>query len=210
MTNRKTITIDYLARVEGEAALLVHLGDAAAVTLKIFEPPRFFEGFLVGRQYDEVADIVARICGICPVSHLTTALQAVENAMGVKVSPQTKALRSLLCLSQTAASHLIHLVMLAMPDYYGYSGIVAMRPGFSRHVTRLLQMKEVLNELTALIGGRALHPVTAVPGGFTAAPPGPALAGSWKNAETCGPWPTNWSRTWRAFPCRSCTATLNS
>ena len=170
MIVKKNIEVDYVARVEGEASIIVQLDHAPAIKLKIFEPPRFFEGFLAGRKYDEVGDIVSRICGICPVSHMTTAIQAVENAMGIKVSPQTKILRRIMSISQIVASHLIHLYMLVMPDYYGYSGVVDMRDNFKKQIVNLIKAKEVMNELTALIGGRALHPVTHVPGGFTAVP----------------------------------------
>ncbi len=83
MSHKEHIEIDYLARVEGETAIRVELDKEPAIELKIFEPPRFFEGFLVGRKYDEVGDIVSRICGICPVSHMTTAILAIEKAMDI-------------------------------------------------------------------------------------------------------------------------------
>jgi coenzyme F420-reducing hydrogenase alpha subunit len=172
----KNLTVGYLARVEGETSIIVELDRAPAIKLKIFEPPRFFEGFLVGRKYDEVGDIVSRICGICPVSHMTTAIQAIERAMSIEVSEQTRVLRNLMSISQITASHLIHLYMLAMPDYYGYPGIVPMQENFSSQVSRLLQMKEVVNGLTGLIGARSLHPVTLLPGGFTATPSNDAFA----------------------------------
>jgi len=78
----KEVRIDYLARVEGETNIIIRRGaeKVEEIRLDIFEPPRFFEGFLVGRKYDEVGDIVSRICGICPISHMTTAIQAVEPA----------------------------------------------------------------------------------------------------------------------------------
>jgi sulfhydrogenase subunit alpha len=104
------------------------------------------------------------------VSHMITAIQAVEKATGIEVSNQTMTLRRLMCLSQIVASHLVHLYMLAMPDYYGYVGIVGMQERFGDRVLRLMRMKEVMNKLTGIIGGRALHPVTALPGGFTAIP----------------------------------------
>jgi len=175
-TVKKNIKVDYMARVEGETSIIVQLDHVPAIKLKIFEPPRFFEGFLVGRKYDEIGDIVSRICGICPVSHMTTAIQAIENAMGIKVSSQTKVLRKIMCISQIMASHLIHLYMLAMPDYYGYPGIVDMRSNFNKQIKNLIRMKEIFNELTGLIGGRALHPVTHIPGGFTAIPSNHAFA----------------------------------
>lgn len=168
--SRTKIEVNYIARVEGETALAIELDGEPFLQLKIFEPPRFFEGFLVGRKYDEVGDIVSRICGICPVSHMITAIQAVERATGIEVSGQTMILRRLMCLSQIVASHLVHLYVLAMPDYYGFPGIVGMHERFNDRVLRLMRMKDVMNELTGIIGGRALHPVTALPGGFTAIP----------------------------------------
>ncbi len=176
MTDKKTVKVDYVARVEGEAAIVVNIDGQTDLKLKIFEPPRFFEGFLAGRKYDEAGDLVSRICGICPVSHMTTAIQAVEKAMGIKVSRQTDVLRKLMCTSQVVASHLIHLYMLAMPDYYGFPGIVQMRGKFNKQIERLMKMKEVMNGITGLIGGRALHCVTALPGGFTAVPSNGAFA----------------------------------
>ncbi|HID96372.1 MAG TPA: Ni/Fe hydrogenase subunit alpha [Candidatus Latescibacteria bacterium] len=169
----KTITVDYLARVEGETAIEVRVpGDPSKVVrLRIFEPPRFFEGFLVGRRYDEVGDIVARICGICPVSHMLTAIRALEKAMGVEPSEQTILLRRIAALSQVAASHLVHLYMLAMPDYMGFDGAAEMLPFFPDRMQRLVRMRKVFNDLTAVVaGGRALHPIGTVVGGFTRLP----------------------------------------
>jgi coenzyme F420-reducing hydrogenase alpha subunit len=73
----KTIKVDYLARVEGEGALYVKIKDNAVkeVKLKIFEPPRFFEAFLRGRNFGEAPDITARICGICPIAYQMSAVR---------------------------------------------------------------------------------------------------------------------------------------
>lgn len=159
-----------MARVEGEAALTVELDGAPFVQLRIFEPPRFFEGFLVGRRFDEVGDIVARICGICPISHMTTAILALEKATGIEVSTQTNILRHLFSLSQIVASHLVHLYALAMPDYYGYAGLTGMQERFGERIARYMRMKDVINRLSGIVGGRPLHPVTHLPGGFTSIP----------------------------------------
>lgn len=170
MSHNENINIDYIARVEGEAALAIELDGQPSIQLRIYEPPRFFEGFLVGRRFDEVGDIVSRICGICPVSHMTTAVTAIEQALGIDAGEQAKIMRRLMCVSQIVASHLVHLYMLAMPDYYGLGGIGAMTADFKNEVGRLIRMKSVMNSLTALIGGRALHPVNCLPGGFTSVP----------------------------------------
>ena len=96
--SRKTIKVDYLARVEGEGGLYIKFkGDAVdEVRLKIFEPPRFFEAFLRGRQFTEAPDITARICGICPIAYQMSACHAMENALGVQVGGALRELRRLI------------------------------------------------------------------------------------------------------------------
>jgi coenzyme F420-reducing hydrogenase alpha subunit len=166
------INIDYIARVEGEGAVRLEVegGKLKDLRLNIWEPPRFFEGFLTGRRFDEVPDIVARICGICPVSHMITSIRAIENAMGFKPSPQIKRLRRVLALSQIVASHLAHLYVLALPDYFKFNSVVEMLPAFEKEIKRFLRIKEVANRVTALFGGRAIHPVAMIAGGFTKVP----------------------------------------
>jgi len=168
----QNIRVDYLSRVEGETSIVVKVDTQGVedIRLKIFEPPRFFEGFLVGRKFDEVGDIVSRICGICPISHMTTALQAVEDAMEIIASPQTKALRRLMCVAQMVASHIVHLYMLALPDYFGYPGFLPMMPEFKEETADFLKMKAAVNKIGDVIGGRALHPISMVVGGFTKVP----------------------------------------
>jgi len=166
------INMDYIARVEGESAVKLEIEDGKLKELKlnIWEPPRFFEGFLVGRKFDEVPDIVARICGICPVSHMTTSIRAIENAIGFVPSPQIKKLREIIAISQIISSHLAHLYVLALPDYFKLNSVVEMLPGFKKEIERFLRLKIAANALTALFGGRALHPVAMVVGGFTKVP----------------------------------------
>jgi sulfhydrogenase subunit alpha len=162
------INIDYIARVEGEGSVKLEIegGKLKNLKLNIWEPPRFFEGFLVGRKFDEVPDIVSRICGICPVSHMTTSINALEKAMGFIPSVEIKKIRRIMALSQITASHLVHLYMLALPDYYRLD----MLSGHENEIKRLLRLKEAVNGVTALFGGRALHPVSMVVGGFTKVP----------------------------------------
>ena len=83
MTN-KSHQVKYLARVEGEGGLNIQIKDDAVtrVQLKIFEPPRFFEAFLKGRNFTEAPDITCRICGICPVAYQMSAVHALEGRPG--------------------------------------------------------------------------------------------------------------------------------
>ena len=167
------INIGYIARVEGEGAVEFEIkgGKLTELKLNIWEPPRFFEGFLVGRRLEEVPDIVARICGICPVSHMTTAIRAMENALGIEPSEQAVRLRKIMSLSQIAASHLVHIYMLALPDYHRLHSIADMLPEHRAAIERLLKMKEAINNITSAFGGgRALHPVSMVVAGFTSMP----------------------------------------
>ena len=92
---RKTIKVDNLARVEGEGALTVVIRDkqVQSAALRIFEPPRFFEAFMRGRAYSEAPDITARICGICPVAYQMSSVHAMEDALGITVTGQVRALR---------------------------------------------------------------------------------------------------------------------
>jgi len=93
VSRTRTIKVDYLARVEGEGAMYVRVrgGQVTDVQLRIFEPPRFFEGFLRGRRFSEAPDITARICGICPVAYQMSAVQAMEDVCAVPVDPQVRA-----------------------------------------------------------------------------------------------------------------------
>ncbi len=168
----KRIQVDYMARVEGEAALDIRLDgkEIKKLQLEVFEPPRFFQGFLVGRDYDEVPDIVSRICGICPVSHQMASVQALEDALGVQVSEQTKQLRRLLALSQFIQSHILHVYMLAVPDFMGYESVLEMVEEYKPVVERALRLKRLGNDLTNAVGGREVHPVTTVVGGISSLP----------------------------------------
>ena len=174
----RTIRVDYLARVEGEGALDLHISDGRLETarLSIFEPPRFFEALLRGRGYMEVPDIVARICGICPIAYQMSAVHAIENAFGVKVGGQLRALRRLIYCGEWIESHALHVVMLHAPDFLGYPDMVAMARDHGDAVRRGLALKKTGNELLRLLGGREIHPVNVRPGGFYRVPQRAELA----------------------------------
>lgn len=174
----KTITVDYLARVEGEGGLVITLtGDTVTdVKLKIFEPPRFFEAFLRGRLYTEAPDITARICGICPVAYQMSAVHAMEDACGVTVDGPLRALRRLLYCGEWMESHTLHVYLLHASDFLGYDSAIQMAKDFPAIVERGLQLKKAGNDLLTLLGGRAIHPVNVRVGGFYRVPTKQELA----------------------------------
>lgn len=164
----KTIKVDYLARVEGEGALVVRIKDKTVteVQFRIFEPPRFFEAFLRGRHFTEAPDITARICGICPVAYQMSSVHAMENAFGVKVDGQLRALRRLLYCGEWIESHALHVYMLHAPDFLGYQDVIQMAKDHADVVKRGVQLKKIGNEIVALLGGREIHPINVRVGGF--------------------------------------------
>ena len=168
----KRIRVDNLARVEGEGALDLRIsgGRVVAAQLNIFEPPRFFEALLRGRSYMEVPDIVARICGICPIAYQMGAVHAIENAFGVTVGGQLRALRRLIYCGEWIESHALHVVMLHAPDFLGYSDGIAMARDHGDAVRNGLALKKTGNDLMRLLGGREIHPVNVRPGGFYRVP----------------------------------------
>jgi sulfhydrogenase subunit alpha len=164
----RTVKVDYIARVEGESSLELDIRDGAvdAARLSIFEPPRFFEALLRGRGFGEVLDIVARICGICPIAYQMSGVHAIEDALGIEVDPPIRALRRLLYCGEWIESHALHIVMLHAPDFLGYPDAIAMARDHGDAVRRGLALKKAGNELLTLLGGRAIHPVNVRVGGF--------------------------------------------
>lgn len=169
---RRTIKVDYLARVEGEGALKIRLEDGRAteVQLNIFEPPRFFEALLRGRAQEEAPDVTARICGICPVAYMMSACGAIEHALGIEVSEPIRILRRLLYCGEWIESHALHAFMLHAPDFLGFPDAVAMAAEHPEMVKRGLRIKKAGNTLVAAVGGREVHPINVRVGGFYRAP----------------------------------------
>ncbi|MEQ1848677.1 MAG: nickel-dependent hydrogenase large subunit, partial [Nitrospira sp.] len=168
----RTIAVDLVARVEGEGALRVTVKDGTVqdVELKIFEPPRFFEAFLQGRHYSEVPDIVARICGICPVAYQMSAVHALEQIFGLQVDGALRDLRRLIYCGEWIESHALHVYMLQAPDFLGYDSGIAMAKDHPAVVTRGLRLKKAGNAIMTLLGGRSVHPVSVKVGGFSRVP----------------------------------------
>jgi sulfhydrogenase subunit alpha len=173
----KTIRTDYLARVEGEGAMLVKIADGRVeeVKLNIYEPPRFFEAFLRGRAFTEAPDITARICGICPVAYQMSACTAMERACGVEVTGQLRALRRLLYCGEWIESHALHVYMLHLPDFLGYESAIELARDHGETVSKALELKKIGNELMAVVGGREVHPINVRVGGWYRAPRKPEL-----------------------------------
>jgi coenzyme F420-reducing hydrogenase alpha subunit len=172
MPANRTFEVKALSRVEGEGALYVKLNgnQVERVELNIYEPPRFFESFLRGREIHEVPDITARICGICPVAYQMSSCHALEQALGITVTPEIRALRRLLYCGEWIESHALHIHLLHAPDFLGYESGISMAADHKPAVERGLRLKKIGNELLEILGGRAIHPINVTVGGFYRAP----------------------------------------
>lgn len=168
----RSLRLDALARVEGEAALhlTVHDTEVAEARLRIYEPPRLFEAFLVGRGHHEPPDITSRICGICPVAYQMTSCQAIERACGVTVDGPLAQLRRLLYLGEWIESQSLHIHLLHAPDFLGLPSAIELAREHRRAVERGLRIKQVGNAVMEQLGGRAIHPVNVRLGGFHRVP----------------------------------------
>lgn len=174
MGNKRRIRFDVpaLTRVEGEGSLTLKIdqGRIEQLQLSIFEPPRYFEKFLEGRAWHEVPDIVARICGICPVAYQMSAVQALEMAFGITPSDWVQRMRRLFYCGEWIQSHALHIHLLALPDYLGFDSVIGMAAKHPEEARRGLALQALGNELIRLFGGRSVHPVGARVGGFHHAP----------------------------------------
>ncbi|MDM7938143.1 MAG: Ni/Fe hydrogenase subunit alpha [Cyanobium sp. CZS 48M] len=170
----RTILIDPVTRIEGHAKISIHLDAGGAVTGAHFHVGEFrgFEAFCVGRPFSEMAAITARICGICPVSHLLAAAKTGDQLLVVTIPPAAERLRRLMNLAQIIQSHALSFFHLSSPDFLlGWDsdpaqrnvfGLIAADPELARGGIRLRQFGQAVIER---LGGRKIHPAWAVPGG---------------------------------------------
>ena len=180
MTEERRIHIEVpvLARVEGEGALDLRIEDGRIehLQLRIFEPPRFFEKFLEGRAWHEVPDVVARICGICPVAYQMSAVQALEDIFGIEPDDWVRAMRRVMYCGEWIQSHALHIHLLAAPDFFGCNSVVELAREHADEVRRGFRLQQLGNDLIALFGGRSVHPVGVCVGGFHRAPDAARIA----------------------------------
>ena len=169
--------IDILTRVEGHGSieLIRDGGRIVDARLNLHESPRLFEALFVGRRFDEIADIACRICSICSTVHKVAALQAVEQALGLTVSRQTKLLRELAVQGGQIESHALHIFCLALPDYLGVNGIQELAVCAPEKLRVGLRIKKLGNLIQETVGGRAIHPFNLLVGGVGKAPEDDAL-----------------------------------
>lgn len=166
------IRIDHIAKMEGHAGFMASVvkGDVKSAKLEVQEGIRLMEGILIGRHYADVPIAAQRICGICPVVHNLTAIKAIENAMGIRVSNETAQLRKLMEWGQIIHSHAFHLFFLTLADYFDIDNDLKLAKEYPEETKKAIAVREFGMEIVKIIGGRVVHPLTNEAGGFKKAP----------------------------------------
>ena len=166
---KAAIHVDHIARVEGHGNVHVVIegGEVKTCQMEVIEPARLFESMVVGRPFEEAPYVASRICGICSASHVVTDLLAIERAFGVQVTDRTEALRELLVYGSFLQNHATHLFVFAAPDFLGHKSVFPLANENRQLFDQALALKALGNELCTKVGGRSVHPITAVVGGFT-------------------------------------------
>lgn len=172
----RTITLAPVTRIEGHAKVTINLDDAGNVadTFVHIVELRGFEKFCIGRPVEELPRITTSICGVCPWSHHLASAKANDAVFGVTPPSAGRKLRELCNAIAFTEEHILHFFFLAGADFVmgpdaDYSvrnviGIAQAHPEIGRQVVRNRHLgAQMLN----IVSGKTIHPVTAVPGGFS-------------------------------------------
>jgi NAD-reducing hydrogenase large subunit len=172
----QVVTIDPITRIEGHAKITIHLDDQGLVDAAHFHTTQFrgFEKFCEGRRFYEMPALMSRICGICPVSHLTASAKACDAILAVRIPETAIKLRQVMNLAQIIQSHALSFFHLSSPDLLlGWDspperrnlfGVLESHPTLARDGIRLRQFGQQVIEM---LGGKRVHPDWVVPGGVS-------------------------------------------
>jgi NAD-reducing hydrogenase large subunit len=172
----RNIVIDPVTRIEGHAKITISLADDGQVADARFHVTQFrgFEKLCEGRPFYEMPSLMARICGICPVSHLIASSKACDAILAVSIPPNAARLRRILNLAQILQSHALSVFYLSSPDLLlgmeapaerrNLFGVAASEPEVARDGIRLRQIGQQIIEM---LGGKRIHPAWVVPGGVS-------------------------------------------
>ncbi len=171
------IKINHIAKMEGHTGFMASVlgADVKSAKLEVQEGIRLIEGVLIGRHYKDMPVVAQRICGICPVVHNLTSIKALENAMGISVTPETKKLRTVMEHAQIIHSHALHLFFLSLADFLDMDNDLKLVHDYPVETKKAIRIREYGMEIVKVIGGRVVHPLTNEVGGFKKAPDTEAL-----------------------------------
>ena len=166
------IHVEHVTRVEGHGNIILNARDGKVekIQWQVPEAPRFFEAMVRGRDWHQLAHITSRICGICSIGHTLASLKATEAAMDVPISEQTGLLRRLGLHAENLQSHVLHVGYLVAPDLFGVGSVFPLIESHPEVVLKIVKLHRLANEMSDLVCGRTIHPISMVVGGFTRVP----------------------------------------
>lgn len=171
-----TITIDPVTRIEGHSKITLQLDAQGEVHDAHFHVTQFrgFEKFCEGRPFEEMPALMARICGICPVSHLITSAKACDAIMAVTIPEAAEKLRRVMNLAQLVQSHALSFFHLSSPDFLlgmdsdpAKRNLVGMLESNPRLARDGIRMRQFGQQIIEWLGGKRVHPGWIVPGGVS-------------------------------------------
>jgi NAD-reducing hydrogenase large subunit len=172
----KTIVIDPVTRIEGHSKITLHLDAQGRVQDARFHVTQFrgFEKFCEGRPFSEMPSLMARICGICPVSHLIASAKACDQLLAVRIPPTADKLRRIFGLAQVVHSHALSFFHLSSPDLIlgmdsdpaarNIFGVLGKQPEIAHNG---IQLRKFGQQIIERLGGKRIHPAWIVPGGVS-------------------------------------------
>ena len=173
----REIVIDPVTRIEGHSKITIQLDERGEVVDAHFHVTQFrgFERICQGRPVHEMPSIMARICGICPVSHLIASSKACDDIMAVEPPPTGADLRRVMNLAQIVQSNALSFFHLSSPDLlFGFDADPARRNiiGMARENPQLAHdgvgVRKFGQQIIEWLGGKRIHPAWIVPGGVAA------------------------------------------
>ncbi|WP_461862716.1 nickel-dependent hydrogenase large subunit [Thermococcus sp.] len=162
------ITVDHIARVEGKGGIEIVMSDDGVkeVKLNIIEGPRFFEAITIGKKLEEALAVYPRICSFCSAAHKLTAVEAAEKAVGFTPREEIQDLRDIVYIGDMIESHALHLYLLVLPDYLGYSNPLSMLDRYRKEIEYAMALKNIGAKIMDYLASRPIHQENAVIGGF--------------------------------------------
>ncbi|MEM3030856.1 MAG: nickel-dependent hydrogenase large subunit [Candidatus Micrarchaeia archaeon] len=167
------ISFESISKIEGHAGLDIRVRNKRVedVRLRISENKRFYTQAIRGKPFNNIPQLVSRICGTCSIAHLTCCTHAVENALGIERSEQTMALRKLAMYGANIRDHAMHLFFFVLPDIVGRDSVLDFSgEKEEEYLRKAFRIKGVGNRMSKLIAGRAVHAMTLQLGGFSKVP----------------------------------------
>ena len=166
------IVVDPVSKIEGHAELDIRVrnGEVEHVKLKINENKRFYTQAVRGKNFNSIPQLVSRICGTCSVAHLNCSTEALEKALNVEPSQQTKLIRKLSMYGLNIRDHAMHLYLFCLPDIFKKDSVLDFEGKDAQWIKDAFEVKAAGNALSTLVLGRAVHGMYAQIGGYAKVP----------------------------------------